>query len=84
MLISFLYILEFENFKHSNTGSVIPRLTCWAYTPLFSDFLRMAPRCRNMEFNSFCVYVSIALYGPGPPRFFEVSWSHTFETHHSR
>jgi hypothetical protein len=25
-----------------------------------------------------------ALYGPGPPRFVEVSWSHTFETHHIR
>jgi hypothetical protein len=29
-------------------------------------------------------YGSTALYGPGPPRFVEVSWSHTFETHHSR
>jgi hypothetical protein len=33
---------------------------------------------------SFFFYGSIALYGPGPPRFVEVSWSHTFETHHSR
>jgi hypothetical protein len=30
------------------------------------------------------LYGSTALYGPGPPRFVEVSWSHTFETHHSR
>jgi hypothetical protein len=32
----------------------------------------------------FFLYGSTALYGPGPPRFVEVSWSHTFETHHSR
>jgi hypothetical protein len=32
----------------------------------------------------FYFYGSAALYGPGPPRFVEVSWSHTFETHHSR
>jgi hypothetical protein len=32
----------------------------------------------------FFFYGSTALYGPGPPRFVEVSWSHTFETHHSR
>jgi hypothetical protein len=34
--------------------------------------------------NIFLPYGSTALYGPGPPRFVEVSWSHTFETHHSR
>jgi hypothetical protein len=32
----------------------------------------------------FFLYGSTTLYGPGPPRFVEVSWSHTFETHHSR
>jgi hypothetical protein len=32
----------------------------------------------------FFFYGSTALYGPGPPHFVEVSWSHTFETHHSR
>jgi hypothetical protein len=32
----------------------------------------------------FFFYGSTALFGPGPPRFVEVSWSHTFETHHSR
>ena len=32
----------------------------------------------------FFLYGSTALYGPGPPRSVEVSWSHTFETHHSR
>jgi hypothetical protein len=32
----------------------------------------------------FFSYGSTALYGPGPPRFVEVSWSHTFETHHNR
>ena len=29
-------------------------------------------------------YGSTALYGHGPPRFVEVSWSHKPETHHSR
>jgi hypothetical protein len=32
----------------------------------------------------FVLYGSTALYGPGPPSFVEVSWSHTFETHHAR
>jgi hypothetical protein len=32
----------------------------------------------------FFLYGSTVLYGPGPPRFVEVSWSHTLETHHSR
>jgi hypothetical protein len=32
----------------------------------------------------FYFYGSTALYGPVPPRFVEVSWSHTFDTHHSR
>jgi hypothetical protein len=34
--------------------------------------------------NFIFFYGSTALYGPGPPRFVKVSWSHTFETHHSR
>jgi hypothetical protein len=28
----------------------------------------------------FFLYGSTALYGPGPPRFVEVSWSHTLDT----
>jgi hypothetical protein len=32
---------------------------------------------------SLSLYGSTVLYGPGPPRFVEVSWSHTFETHQS-
>ena len=35
MLISFLYILEFEYCKLSNTDSVISRLTCLAYISSF-------------------------------------------------
>jgi hypothetical protein len=38
----------------------------------------------NDPFHYFFFYGSTALYGPGPPRFVEVSWSYTFETHHSR
>jgi hypothetical protein len=42
----------------------------------------------NFCFVKFSVYFfsygSTALYGPEPPRFVEVSWSHTFGTHHSR
>jgi hypothetical protein len=34
-----------------------------------------------MRRNIFFSYGSTALYGPGPPRFVEFSWSHTFETH---
>jgi hypothetical protein len=34
--------------------------------------------------DTYFLYGSTALYGPGPPHFVEVSWSHTFETHHSR
>jgi hypothetical protein len=37
--------------------------------------------CGNVN---FFLYGSTALYGPGPPRFVEISRSHTFETHHSR
>jgi hypothetical protein len=29
---------------------------------------------------SIFFYGSTALYGPGPPRFVEVSWSHTLDT----
>ena len=35
ILTKFLYILEFWHFKHSSLGSVIPKLMCWAYIPLF-------------------------------------------------
>jgi hypothetical protein len=44
----------------------------------FSSF-----RCVCVCFFLF-LYGSTDLYGPGPPRFVEVSWSHTFETHHSQ
>jgi hypothetical protein len=41
--------------KHSNTGSVIPILTCWGYIPLFLHFLRMAPQCQiHRSFNTCC------------------------------
>jgi hypothetical protein len=32
----------------------------------------------SFTYNIFFLYGSTALYGPGPPRFVEVSWSHTF------
>jgi hypothetical protein len=34
-LYLFLRILEFKHYKHSNTGSLVLRLTCWACSPLF-------------------------------------------------
>jgi hypothetical protein len=39
----------------------------------------VASSCEG-ENEFFFSYGSIALYGLGPPRFVEVSWSHTFET----
>lgn len=38
----FLHNLEFGSFKRSNTGSVVPGLTCWFCIPLFDNYLRMA------------------------------------------
>jgi hypothetical protein len=35
----------------------------------------------NLSFLFFFIYGSTALYGPGPPRFVEVSWSHTHFRH---
>jgi hypothetical protein len=34
----------------------------------------------NLVFAQFFFYGSTALYGPGPPRFVEVSRSHTLDT----
>jgi hypothetical protein len=56
-----------------------------AITNLFSFHIHYLQRviilCSSLN---FFFYGSTALYGPGPPRFVEVSWSHTFETHHVR
>jgi hypothetical protein len=37
----------------------------------------------NIYIYIFFSYGSTALNGPGPPRFVEVSWSHTLDTPHS-
>jgi len=36
---------QFAHFGYLSMGSVISRLTCWAYIPLFYNSLRMAPQC---------------------------------------
>jgi hypothetical protein len=49
--------------KRSNTGSVIPRLTCWGYIPLFLNFLRMAPQCQICRcFNTCCDCILCSAY----------------------
>jgi hypothetical protein len=58
----------------------------WVISLIASWSLRFTiiPQQRRHFFFFLSFYGSTALYGPGPPRFVEVSWSHTFETHHSR
>ena len=59
-----------SNKKFLSVGSSVGALQMFKYISFLHTF--------------FPPYGSTALYGPGPPRFVEVSWSHTSETHHSR
>lgn len=53
ILINFLYVLEFQHFKHFNMGSVIHRLMLHLpYIPLFYNSPRMAAWCQNTVFNT--------------------------------
>lgn len=63
MLIHFLYILEFEQYKHFKTGSVIPRQTYWAYIPLFYNSLRMHPSAKTCRsFNTFMNHILLSAF----------------------
>jgi hypothetical protein len=55
---------------------------------VFLHFTQKMPLIKVLDIlevgSIFFLYGSTALYGPGPPHFVEVLWSHTFEIHHSR
>jgi hypothetical protein len=70
--------------RYRNTGGKVAFPLCTQLDARLIVRMRIPPPVLNYVHIYFFLYGSTALDGPGPPRFVEVSWSHTFETHHSR
>jgi hypothetical protein len=63
MLIHFLHILEFEQYEHIRTGSVIHKQTYLAYIRLFYNSLRMHPSAETYRsFNTFINHILFSAF----------------------
>jgi hypothetical protein len=85
------YTITYRYLSQQSSCSLgIPCSFCdYSFLNLYNGYRVSFPEVKWHGFDhppssNFFFYGSTALYGPGPPRFVEVSWSHTFETHLSR